>query len=518
MMIGEVTALGLILVNQLTTMRVTLLFAFSIMLILQAGAQDKFERASIESIPMFRQFLAIPNDANYLDDIRQNVVWLDEHMQQRQFHTEVWETETRPILFAQAAQEEADKPTVLFYFHADGQSVDPQFWFQDDPYQAVLKKQVEAEGWVDVPWSEIGDRLDPELRVFARSSSDSKNNIILFLKAVDLLQRENKSLPYNLKVIVDFEEEKSSQSLAPTVELKKDVLAADMLVIFDGPRHISGQPTIAFGARGIAGITLTTYGPIFPQHSGHYGNYAPNPALRLAQLLAGMKDDYGRVLIPGYYDGIEFSDDVAAVLDAVPDDLAMINAKLGIARTDSVSTSLQRALQYPSLNIKGISSGWVGSETRTIVPATAIAEIDLRLVKESNPHRLIRLIKEYITSQGYYIVDRKPTARERLEHDRICRMSSRVSYEAFRTDFDSRVGRWLTRALTDAFDATPVRERTMGGSIPISPFVSILDAPAVVVPFANKDNNQHSPNENIRMGNYIDGLKSMYYILSTDVD
>ena len=499
-------------------MRIIFFFAVFCGLILQVNAQDKFERASIESIPMFREFLAIPNDANDLDDIRMNVAWVDKQMKKRHFQTEVWETPTRPILFAEAPRVDQNKPTVLFYFHADGQSVDPQFWFQDDPYKAVLKKQVEGEGWVDVPWTAIGDRLDPELRVFARSSSDSKNNVILFLKAVDLLITEGRSLPYNLKVLVDFEEEKSSESLAPTVELKKDVLAADMLVIFDGPRHISGQPTVAFGARGIAGITLTTYGPIFPQHSGHYGNYAPNPALRLSQLLAGMKDDYGRVLIPGYYDGIEFTDDVAEVLDAVPDDLRMINAKLGIAQTDSVSTTLQRALQYPSLNIKGISSGWVGSETRTIVPATAIAEIDLRLVKESDPHRLIQLIKDYITSQGYYIVDRKPTARERLEYDRICRMSSRVSYEAFRTDFDSRVGRWLTRALTDAFDTTPVRERTMGGSIPISPFVSILDAPAVVVPFANKDNNQHSPNENIRLGNYIDGLRSMYYILSTEVD
>ena len=187
-----------------------------------------------------------------------------------------------------------------------------------------------------------------------------------------------------------------------------------MLVIFDGPRHISGQPTIAFGARGIAGITLTTYGPIFPQHSGHYGNYAPNPALRLSQLLAGMKDDYGRVLIPGYYDGIEFSDEVASVLDAVPDDLAMINAKLGIAQTDSVSTTLQRALQYPSLNIKGISSGWVGSETRTIVPATAIAEIDLRLVKESDPHRLIQLIKDYITCLLYTSPSPRDRTRSRM--------------------------------------------------------------------------------------------------------
>ncbi len=498
-------------------MRYLYLLVASLCFNLNGFSQDKFERASIESIPMFREFLAIPNDANDLVDIRQNVNWLVEHLKDRSFATEVWETETRPILYAQHDNNNINKPTVLFYFHADGQSVDPQFWYQDDAYRAVLKKQIEGEGWVDVDWSEIDERIDPELRVFARSSSDSKNNIIIFLKAIDMLQQSGVELPYKLKVIIDFEEEKSSESLAPMVLLKKDILAADMLVIFDGPRHISGQPSIAFGVRGIAYLTLTTYGPIFPQHSGHYGNYAPNPALRLSQLLAGMKDGYGRVLIPGYYDNIEFDDEVSAVLDAVPDDEAMINAKLGIAMSDSVSISYQKALQYPSLNIRGLSSGWVGSEARTIVPATAIAEIDLRLVKESDPNRLIELIRNYIIGRGYYVIDRKPTPRERLEYDRICRLESRVSYKAFRTDFDSRVGQWLTRALTDGFGKPPVRERTMGGSIPISPFVSILQAPAVVIPFANKDNNQHSPNENIRMGNYIDGLRSMYYILSTEI-
>ena len=156
-------------------MRPIFFFAVFCGLIFQVNAQDKFERASIESIPMFREFLAISNDANELDDIRKNVAWVNKHMKMRHFQTEVWETPTRPILFAEAPRVDQDKPTVLFYFHADGQSVDPQFWFQDDPYKAVLKKQVEGEGWVDVPWTAIGDRLDPELRVFARSSSDSKN-------------------------------------------------------------------------------------------------------------------------------------------------------------------------------------------------------------------------------------------------------------------------------------------------------------------------------------------------------
>ncbi len=480
-------------------------------------AQSKFQKAALESIPLFKEYLAIPNDANYPEDIDLNVDWTQSHLERRGFKTEIWTTPTRPILFGTYGTLQESLPTVLFYFHADGQSVDPQFWFQEDPYKAALKQEVEGEGWVDIDRSVLSQGYDPDLRIFARSSSDSKNNIIILMTAIDLLLQDELAVPYNLKVIIDFEEEKSSPSLAPMVEAHKDDLAADMLIIYDGPRHISGAPTVAFGARGIASLTLTTYGPIFPQHSGHYGNYAPNPALRMSRLLGSMKDDYGRVTIEGYYDDITIDQATAEILDAVPDDEPMINAKLGIAKSDSVANSYQRALQYPSLNIRGMSSGWVGAEARTIVPATATAEIDIRLVKESDPHRLISLINDHIVDQGYHIVDRKPTARERLQYDRICRLESKVSYEAFRTDFDGRVGRWITSAMASAFGHVPVRERTMGGSIPISPFVKILQAPAVVVPFANKDNNQHSPNENIRLGNYVDGVQAMYYILSTPV-
>lgn len=305
-----------------------------------------------------------------------------------------------------------------------------------------------------------------------------------------------------------------SPNLPQAVVDYKSALGADMLIIFDGPRHIANKPTLTFGARGISDVTLKVYGPIFPQHSGHYGNWAPNPAVRLSQLIAGMKDDRERVTIPGFYDGIEISDEVMQVLDAVPDDESYINYKqLGVARGTGVARTYQESLQYPSLNVRGFSSGWVGDEARTIVPAVAIAEIDIRLVLESDPDRLINLVRDHIKGQGYYVIDRKPTSRERIEYDKICQFNSSTSYLAFRTDFDSEVGLWLDRALVRAFGEQPIKNRTSGGSIPISPFVNELGIPAVTVPTVNRDNNQHSPNENIRIGNYIDGIKTIHHVL-----
>ena len=471
--------------------------------------------AAVESISEFREMLAIPNDANIAKDIDDNIAWCTTSLEERGWNVEIWDSPTRPHLYA-SRNSRADIPTVLFYFHLDGQSVDPQYWFQENPYQAVLKKRVEGEGWVDLSWDELSvSSFDPDWYLFARSASDSKNNFMAFLVALDLLGQEMP--PYNLKLILDFEEEKSSPSLVDMVNDHKADLAADMLVIYDGPRHLSNKPTLSFGARGIAAITLTTYGPVFAQHSGHYGNYAPNPALRMSKLLGSMKDDEGRVTIPGWYDGIEIDEATAAILDAVPDDEPVIKAKLGIVQSDKVADTYQKALQYPSLNIRGMASGWVGKESRTIVPATATTEIDIRLVKESDPERLLSLLRQHIEDEGYHIIDKKPSQRDRLTHHKICRMNAKVSYQAFRTDFDTEIGAWLTRAMTDAFGEVPVRHRTSGGSIPISPFVETLDVPAVSIPMANRDNNQHSPNENIRLGNYVDAVKTIYYVLRTKI-
>jgi acetylornithine deacetylase/succinyl-diaminopimelate desuccinylase-like protein len=202
------------------------------------------------------------------------------------------------------------------------------------------------------------------------------------------------------------------------------------------------------------------------------------------------------------------------ILKSVPDDEAQIRKAVGIAGIDQVGDSYQTAIQYPSLNLRGIESGWVGNEVRTIVPATATGEIDIRLPLESKSDDLVELVRNHIKSKGYHMIEGEPTEAERMKYERMISFTSRHEYDAFRTDFNSEPGQWLYRALKRAFDKEPIRIRTSGGSIPISPFVTTLGIPAVTVPTVNRDNNQHSPNENIRLGNYREGMMTILGILT----
>jgi acetylornithine deacetylase/succinyl-diaminopimelate desuccinylase-like protein len=343
--------------------------------------------------------------------------------------------------------------------------------------------------------------------------------MLMFLAAMDAMRAAQIQPDYNLKVIMDFEEELGSPNLPAAVEAHRAALAADYLVILDGPMHVSNRPTLKFGARGIATIRLTTYGPRVPQHSGHYGNYAPNPALRLMQLIGSMKDEAGRVVIPGFYDGVTITPEIKQVLEAVPDDEVAIRQALGIADYDKVGQSLQEAVQYPSLNVRGMSAGWVGSKVRTIVPAAAVANIDLRLVKESDPERLIQLIKDHIAQKGYHFTESggEPSEAERQQYPRLISMNAQISYEAFRTPLNSPIDHWLTQAMQLVHVQEPVKIRTTGGSVPVAPFVNTLGVPAILVPVVNPDNNQHSPNENLRIGNYFMGVRTIAGILSTPI-
>lgn len=464
-----------------------------------------------ERLPLLMELLSIPNDAFYPDDIEENVKWCETAFGQRGFTTQRIATTHAPLLLAERKHPNAKK-TVLIYLQLDGQPVDSTRWFQDSPYKPVVKRRNQKKQWEEVAW-ESADPLDDEMRIFARSASDAKGPVVMFLSALDAASA-NKIVPnYNIKVIMDFEEELGSPRLPDAVTRNAELLQADMLIIFDGPRHSSNKPTLTFGARGIATITLTTYGPVVSQHSGHFGNYAPNPALRLSKLLASMKDDAGRVTIPGFYDGISIDADTEKILRNVPDKEDEIKKRLQIFSADKVGSYYQEAIQYPSLNIRGMQSGWIDEKVRTIIPAWARAELDVRLVLESNPERLIRLVKDHVSAQGYFITTAVPKEQERLNHDKIATFTSEISYQSFRTDFDSEVGLWLTSALKNAFGEDPIRIRMSGGSIPISPFVTTLNIPAVTVPTVNRDNNQHSPNENLRIGNYREGVKTMLAIL-----
>ena len=479
------------------------------------------ERAVAAQLPsafaLYRELLAYPNDANDPQAILRLVDRLETEFRARDFQTTRITTPGSPLLLAERSFPGAAH-TALVYLQADGQPVDPSQWEQDSPWTPVLKERAANGEWREIPWQRLTKEHDPEWRVFARSAADSKGPVAQFLVALQLLDEAGIRPDVNLKVIVDTQEEQGSPHLPDAVQQQRQRLAADMLLIFDGPPHNSGLPSLVFGARGIATATLTTHGPRVPVHSGHYGNYVPNPAIRLAELIASLQDDTGRVVIPGWYDGVSLNEAERAILAAVPDDGNAIRNALGIAASNGVAESLQESIQYPSLNVRGMRAAWTGADVRTVIPATATAEFDIRLVPESDPERLIGLLREHIEEQGYHLLDRAPDDDERMRHARLATFTSSIAYGAFRTPFDSLPGRWTNRALTKLNGEPPIRIRNFGGSIPIAPFVQVLGIPAVVVPTVNPDNNQHSPNENLRLKDFVRGIETMVAVLQEPLE
>ncbi len=477
-------------------------------------SQDKTRPALNE----LRSFISLPNDANYLEDIDKNIIWLEEAFQRRKFSTQVLETVNTPLFLAERKYPGATS-TILFYMHFDGQSVDPAEWSQKDPYNATLRARGKEGEWNKLDWKQAEGKIDPDWRIFGRSSSDDKGPIVMLLNAIDAMDENQLNGAVNVKVVLDGEEEKGSKQLAMAVEKYKDLLSADHMVINDGPMHLSGEPTVIFGCRGNVTINLTAYGPRAHQHSGHYGNYAPNPVFRLSQLLAGMKDEEGRVIIPGYYDGIDFDADARAMMAAVPDDSEVIHKTIGIAEPEKVGNNYQESLQYPSLNVRGIAAAWVGKNARTIVPSEATAAIDIRLVPESDPDRLISLVKSHIESKDYVVLDHSPDEAERLRHPKIVQLeANRKATLPFRTEVNSLTGQWVQKALLNGWGKDPIKIRIMGGTVPTTTFINGLDIPAVIVPLVNADNNQHSPDENLRVGNITSGVHTFMSILMQDVE
>ena len=500
-----------------------LIFILSINISASSQSRKKILETTNEVIQSnwnnFFEMLSIPNDGYDTPNIERNIEWCELTFSRLGFNMERVKAEStspsmpnHPLLIGNKFISNKFK-TVLIYFHMDGQPVDPSKWNQSDPFDPILTENING-GWVEIDRDRINTNPDPDWRIFGRSTSDDKGPPMMLVNALEILEKLNKKPEFNIKLIIDFQEEMGSPTVVSAVSLYKEKLKSDFLLIIDGPRHPSNKPTLTFGARGISRITLTSYGPIKPQHSGHFGNYAPNPAMNLSKILSSMKDYDGVVTIPGFYEGVTLTNDIRKILDEVPDDEEAINNDLLISSPDKVGNNYQEAIQYPSLNVRGLKSGWVGKEARTIVPDIAIAEIDVRLVKESEPKKLLNMIKDHIIKEGAYVINsREPTNEERLTKKNIIRYDSKISYLAYRTEIDSPIGNWASRALKNAFLEEPIKKRTSGGSIPISPFVTTLNVPALTYPSVNKDNNQHSPNENIRVGNFIDGTLGMVYLL-----
>jgi len=447
--------------------------------------------------------LSFPDVAADGVNIRRKAEWLRARFAARGFQAQILETTGNPLVFAELPTSER-APTLLLYAHYDGQPVDPKGWSQADPFQPILRNGKLEDGAREVAGLGQLTHYEDDWRIYARSASDDTGPIVAALAAIDALKAAGTGPTWNLKVILDGEEEASSPSLVPAISTYRDRLTADLMLILDGPIHPTNRPTLVFGARGILTAAVTVYGPKMGLHSGHYGNWVPNPGMRLSQLLASMKDGEGRVTIPGYYDGISLTDEDRRALASVPDDETALRTLFAIGSVDKVGSSLQEALQYPSLNVRGLLSSHVGPGARTIIPDTATAAIDMRLVRETGASEIEAKFLRHIESEGYFVVQRRdPTDAERRSHPKVARVDFSGETNAYRTDPANPLAVKLTKALSDAFGVEPVRIRTSGGTVPIAPFIEALGFPAISVPTVNFDNNQHGENENLRLGHFF---------------
>lgn len=492
---------------------VVCLLAFILQDVLATGGQTRSpsvrsfrEAHEVEIISEFVDLLSIPNVAADTPNIRRNAERLLTMMRQRGIESRLLEGNGPPAVFGELKAAGATQ-TVCIYAHYDGQPVDASKW-ASDPFKPTLRDRPLEQGGQVIRFPKTGEKFNPEWRLYGRSASDDKAPIMAVLVALDALRAMNRKPTVNLKFFFEGEEEAGSANLEELVNRNRDLLKADVWICADGPVHQTRKQQIVFGARGVVSLTVTLYGAERGLHSGHYGNWAPNPAMRLAKLLASMKDDQGRVLVEGFYDDVEpLGEAERRALKEMPAIDEALKQELGIGLTEGGGRTLAELINQPSLNIDGLRSEYVGNQARTIIPSEAVATIDLRLVKGIDPRRQVERVIAHIKKQGYFVTSGEPTREVRLAHPLVAQVMSAGGYPAVRTSMTLPVAQKITRAVEAALGEKPILTPTLGGSVPLYIFEAATRSPQIILPIVNHDNNQHAANENLRIKNLWDGIE-----------
>jgi acetylornithine deacetylase/succinyl-diaminopimelate desuccinylase-like protein len=466
----------------------------------------------------FVSLLAIPNLASDRDNIRRNASFVLEMMKQRGLNPQLLEAATPnvpPTVYGEWKTPGASH-TIILYAHYDGQPTDPRQWTGTLPWTPTLRSASLEAGGAVIPLPEGDAAINPEWRLYARSASDDKAGVMAILTAFDALKANGITPTANIKFFFEGEEEAGSPHIGEIIRQHHDLLEAEAWIICDGPVHQSGRKQAVFGVRGDTNVDLTVYGARRPLHSGHYGNWAPNPASVLVRLLASMKDEAGRVTIAGWYDDVEAlgQAEQRAIAEAPQYD-DELRSQLGLARTEGGGKSLLELINQPSLNINGMSSGDVGSLARNVIPTTATAVLDLRLVKGNDYRRQVQRLTDHVRRQGFYVIDHDPTEAERQKYPLIAKMIHRSGgYNAERTKMDLPISLAVIAAVQSTSEQPVVRLPTSGGSLPLSIISENLRTVTITVPIANYDNNQHAENENIRLQNLWDGIETFAALMT----
>ena len=462
------------------------------------AARDYTAAHRAELVQRFSELLSIPNVAADPANLQRNADMLLAELRKRGIDSRLLSLpDAPPVVFGQIDVPGAQH-TIVFYAHYDGQPVSPSEWDGGSPFTPTVRE------------------VNGELRIYARSAGDDKAAIFAQLTALDALKAARIPLRANLRFVWEGEEEAGSPHLERILNANRDLVHGDVWLVCDGPVDQSGEQTVVFGARGDAHLEITVYGPHHGLHSGHYGNWAPNPAMMLAQLLAGMKDENGRVLVPHFYDGIEplSAIEKVALARAPVNDRMLMNA-FWLGHVDGAGAHLLDLINQPSLNINGLSSGQTGARATNVIPPTATADLDLRLVVGIDRHAQQQRVIDYVRSCGYFIVDHEPTQQILLEHPRVALVvRDEASYNAVRTPMDLPIAQEVIEAVKSARnDKAVVLLPTMGGSVPLGAMERAAQTRTITVPIANYDDNQHAANENLRLQNLWDGVETMAALL-----
>ncbi len=471
--------------------------------------RQQHERAIIDE---FVALLSIPNIASDHANILRNAELIKRMMEKRGIAARlVSVADANPVVFGEMKTPAAVR-TIVFYAHYDGQPLDPKEW-TTPPFQPTLRNGLlEQDGQV-IPPPAPGRTFDPEWRLYARSAGDDKAPIVAMLAAVDAIRAAGLHTKSNIKFAFEGEEEAGSANLEKILAANRDLFSGDVWLMCDGPVHQTRRPLIAFGARTVVQVDITVYGPVHELHSGHYGNWAPNPALLLAKLLASMKDDQGHVLVDHFYDEVDplGETEKRAIAEAPDIDLALMR-ELQLGSTEGAPKKLAELITLPSLNIRGMASSRVGAQASNVIPSTATATLDIRLVKGMNPRTTAECVVEHVQRQGFFVTDQKPDARMRMAHPRVAWIVTSGGEPATRTPMDLPISQEVIR-IVESVRGPAVKLPNMGGGLPLTSVERPLHTHTIIIPIANHDDHQHTFDENLRIQNLWDGIELMAALL-----
>src|SRR6187399_1934067 len=433
-------------------------------------------------IDEMKRYLAIPSISALPDhkaDVRRCAEWTRDQMARIGLqNARLEETPGHPIVYAEWLGAPG-APTILFYGHYDVQPVDPLNLWTSPPFEATVR--------------------DGE--IYARGSADDKGQIFMHFKAIEAWLKQTGSLPVNIKVFLEGEEEVGSTHLDKFVAENRELLKADVVVISDSPMFDRGVPSICYGLRGLVYFQIDLRGTKSDLHSGSFGGAVANPNMVLAQILAQMKDKGGRIKIPGFYDDVrDLKEEEREQWKRLPFNEKRYAKDLGAPRLfgETGYSTLERVWARPTFEVNGILSGFTGEGAKTVIPAVAMAKVSMRLVPNQDPDKIAQLFEDYVRKVAPRTVDVKVTRMH--------------GGKPWMTDFDNKYVQAAGRAIKAGFGQDPVFNRE-GGSIPVvATFQEILNLPSVLFGVGLPDENAHAPNEKLDLGNFHNGIIASAYL------